>query len=342
MKIALDVMGGDNAPTSNILGVKRFLDNNSTLDIKIILVGDESIISEELKIHNMGDSDSISIYHAPDSIAMDEPKPALVFKNKPNSSIVRCINLVKEQKADAVISAGNTAALLSSSLFLLGKIEGIKRPTLASYFPSRKGGFVLSDVGANADVKPIHILQFAAMASVYARYIKNINSVKIGLLNIGTEKNKGNALTQACFDYLEKNIEGFVGNIEPRYIFNKNIDVVVCDGFTGNVVLKLTEGLTSYFQNWITTDNIIKNDSKVVNAVNSIFDNYNYEEHGASPFLGVKGIVLKCHGACSEISIENSINIAHMFSKENLIMKIQNELSNNKNLIESFNQTQNE
>ena len=342
MKIALDVMGGDNAPSSNILGVKRFLNNNPPSDIKIILVGDESLISEQLKANDMASSKHIKIHHAPDLITMDESKPALAFKNKPNSSIVRSINLVKEKQADAVISAGNTAALLASSLFVLGKIEGIKRPTLASYFPSKTGGFVLSDVGANAEVKPMHILQFAIMASIYAKHIKNTNSAKVGLLNIGAEKNKGNTLAQTSFDFLDKNIDGFVGNIEPRYIFNKDIDVVVCDGFTGNVVLKLTEGLISYFQDWITTDNAIKNDSKAVNAVNTIFNNYNYEEHGASPFLGVNGIVLKCHGSCSEISIDNSLNIAYLFAKEKLIHKIENELSENKIVTENFNQTDNE
>ena len=332
MKIALDVMGGDNAPKSNILGVKKFLKNNPTLDIEIILVGDKSLINEQLKINNMSDENKIEVYHASDIISMDEPKPSLAFKNKPDSSIVKCIQLVKDQKADAVISAGNTAALLSSSLFVLGKIEGIKRPTLASYFPSKKGGFVLSDVGANTDVKPFHILQFAIMASVYAKYIKKIDSPKVGLLNIGTEKNKGNNLTQSSFEFLEKNIEGFVGNIEPRYIFDKNIDVVLCDGFTGNVILKLTEGLIKYFQDWMSSNEIIKNNTEILDIINSILDNYNYEEHGASPFLGVKGIVLKCHGACSEVSIENSLKIAHVFCKEQLIMKIQNDLMNNASL----------
>ena len=342
MKIALDVMGGDNAPTSNILGVKRFLNNKPPPDIKIILVGDESLIHKQLKANGINNTEKIEIHHAPDFIPMDESKPAMVFKNKPDSSIVRCINLIKNKEAEGVISAGNTAALLSSSLFVLGKIKGIKRPTLASYFPSKKGGFVLSDVGANAEVKPMHILQFAVMASIYAKYIKNIDSTKIGLLNIGAEKNKGNTLTQESFHFLDKNMKGFIGNIEPRYIFNEDIDVVVCDGFTGNVVLKLTEGLISYFQDWITTDNTVKNNSDAVGAINSIFNNYNYEEHGASPFLGVNGIVLKCHGSCSEISIENSLNIAYMFAREKLINKIEDELSKNVVVTGNLDQTENE
>ena len=291
MIIALDVMGGDNAPKSNILGAKKFL--NSNPNVKVILVGHESIIKDQLKIHDFDDLSRIEIYHSPEIITMDEPKPSMVFKTRPNSSIVQAVKLVKDGLADAIISAGNTAALLSSSLFILGKIEGIKRPTLATYFPSRKGGFVLSDVGANMDVKPIHILQFAAMASIYAKNIKKIDSVKVGLLNIGSEK---------------------------------NIDVVVCDGFAGNVILKLTEGLVSHLNKWMNSKKEIKNNPEVMNIVNSIFNNYNYEAHGASPFLGVKGIVLKCHGACSDKSIESALNLAHTFSSKDLLSKIENDL----------------
>jgi glycerol-3-phosphate acyltransferase PlsX len=330
MIIALDVMGGDNAPKSNILGVKRFL--NSNPNVKVILVGHESIIQEQLKIHKFDDLSRIEIYHSPETIAMDEPKPSMIFKTKPNSSIVQSIKLVSDGLADAIISAGNTAALLSSSLFVLGKIKGIKRPTLATYFPSREGGFVLSDVGANMDVKPIHLLQFAAMASIYAKNMKKIDSVKVGLLNIGSEKNKGNALTQSSFKYLENNIKGFIGNIEPRYLFEKNIDVVVCDGFAGNVILKLTEGLISHLNKWMNSKDEIKNNPEVMNIVNSIFNNYNYEAHGASPFLGVKGIVLKCHGACSDKSIESALNLAHTFSSKDLLSKIENDLENDLSL----------
>ena len=159
MKIALDVMGGDNAPQSNILGVKRFLSSNQST--KLFLVGDESIIKEQIKIHGISDLSRIEIHHCTDVVTMDETKPSMAFKTKPDSSIVQSVKLVKEGRADAVISAGNTAALLSSSLFVLGKIEGIKRPTLATYFPSKKNGFVLSDVGANTDVKPIPTAKLA-------------------------------------------------------------------------------------------------------------------------------------------------------------------------------------
>ena len=251
MKIALDVMGGDNAPHSNILGAKQFIENNH--NSTIILVGDESLIKSQLKKYNLI-SKNIEIHHCSESISMSEDKPAMAFKTKPDSSIVQSIKLVKENKADAVISAGNTAALLSTSLFILGKIDQIKRPTLATHFPTRNGGFVLTDVGANTDVKPDHLLQFAIMGSIYAKHIKKTDLINIGLLNIGAEKNKGNILTQKAHQLFEKNIKGFIGNIEPRYVFEKDVDVVVCDGFSGNIIIKLTEGLSVHLYDWINSN----------------------------------------------------------------------------------------
>ena len=250
----------------------------------------------------------------------------------PDSSIVQCVKLVKDEHADAVISAGNTGALLSSALFILGKIKGIKRPTLATHFPTRSGGFILSDVGANTDVKPIHLLQFAVMGSVYSKYIKNSQSIKVGLLNIGVEENKGNALTQAAYSQLKENINGFIGNIEPRYLFDQKIDVVVCDGFSGNVFIKLTEGLSAHLNNWINSKNEIKSRPEIASTIDTVFDNYNYESHGASPFLGVKGIVLKCHGACSDKSVTNALILASTLSEKNIITKIEEDLENNPSL----------
>ena len=330
MKIALDVMGGDNAPQSNIIGAKKFLQSNK--NTSLILVGDKSIINEQLKENDLFLDNKIEIHHTREIVTMNEERPSMAFKTKPDSSIVQSVKLVKDGIADAVISAGNTGALLSSSLFVLGKIKGIKRPTLATYFPTKNGGFILSDVGANTDVKPIHLLQFAVMASVYSKYVKNSDSIKVGLLNIGSEKNKGNTLTQAAFSHLNENINGFIGNIEPRCLFEKKIDVVVCDGFAGNVFIKLTEGLSSHLKNWITSKDVIKNNPEIVDTIDSIFENYNYESHGASPFLGVKGIVLKCHGACSDKSVTNALNLARTLSEKNIIGKIEEDLESNPSL----------
>ena len=172
MKIALDIMGGDAAPYSNILGAKLFIDETPNSDTKIIFVGPKSAIKKEMEKKSIDiRSDRFEIHHADDVILMDEVKPAYAFKNKPNSSMVQAVELVKENSADAIISAGNTAALLSTALFTLGKIQGIKRPALATYIPSKKGGFILCDVGANTDVKSLHLMQFAVMASDYVKSI---------------------------------------------------------------------------------------------------------------------------------------------------------------------------
>ena len=334
MKIALDIMGGDNSPLSNILGSKLFLDDNADISTKIIFVGNKILIEEQIKKNNITlDYKRIDFLDTDEVVSMDEEKPAQTFKNKPNSSLVKAVKLVKDNEADAVISAGNTAALLSSALFILGKIDGIKRPALSTYIPTMQNGFVLCDVGANTDIKPIHLLQFSIMASEYAKHIKNINLPKVGLLNIGEEKNKGNQLTSTAYEVLEKNINGFIGNIEPRYIFDNKADVVVCDGFTGNVIIKLIEGLISHTKNWFSDIYVVpKGEDNTKNSMLEIFRHYNYEEHGGSPFLGVKGIVLKAHGASAEMSIKNSLCSAQILHENNIINKIEQDLVNNKNL----------
>jgi len=337
MKIALDVMGGDNAPQSNIIGAKLFIDSNNDSDVKIIFVGPKSIIKEEIKKHALDRmQNNFEICDAEDVITMDEIKPAYAFKNKPNSSLVKSIQLVKENKADAIISAGNTAALLSSSLFLLGKIGGIKRPALATCIPRGKRGFILCDVGANMDVKPAHLIQFAIMSSDYVKYIQGVNSPKVALLNIGSEKNKGNKLTTETYPLMEENIENFIGNIETRDLFSDKADVVVCDGFVGNNVLKTIEGIINYFYQTLELNVNIKNTDETKNTITNIFNKYNYEEHGGSPFLGVRGIVLKCHGSCSEKSIKNTLDTARIFYDNKIINKMEEDLNDKNDLFNSL------
>ena len=327
MKISLDIMGGDNAPHSNILGAEMFINATPDSNTKIIFVGPESIIKEQIKRHTPNiNPDRFEIHNANDVIAMDETKPAYAFKNKSDSSLVQSVQLVKDNNADAIISAGNTAALLSSSLFILGKINGIKRPALATYIPSKNNGFILCDVGANTDVKPIHLMQFAIMASDYVKYIDDIDSPKIALLNIGSEKNKGNKLTSEAYSLLEENLQSFIGNIESRDLLEGKIDVAICDGFTGNAILKLIEGIINHFYQSLKSDeNILKSDH-AMRGIKNIFSKYDYEEHGASPFLGVKGIVLKCHGSCTQRSIKNALISSEIFYKNKIINKIQNDL----------------
>ena len=297
MKIALDVMGGDNAPYSTLQGTKLFLDSTLSSKTKIVLVGDKELIENQInKLQIDLDSKRFEIIHAKEIISMD----------------------------------GNTAALLSSSLFILGKIDGIKRPALATYIPTKEGGFILSDVGANIDVKPIHLLQFSLMASDYAKYMNKITSPRIGLLNIGKEKNKGSKLYIETNKLFEENLDNFVGNIEPRYIMENKADVIICDGFSGNIVLKLTEGIINHLHSWLNSNSrlISSND----NFINSVFNTYNYEEHGSSPFLGVKGIVLKCHGSCSEISFYNALKSAEKLHKNKLLSKIKSDINDKFNI----------
>ena len=326
MKIAIDVMGGDNFPSANIDGVFDYLDKENSSSIHFVLVGNRDLIEKYLKNQSKSHN-SISILNANEIIDYND-KPSRVFKTKPNSSIVKSIELLKNKEVDAVISAGNTGALLATSLFLIGTLHNIKRPALAPYVPSEKNGFILCDAGANVDTKPEHLMQFAMMSKSYLENIENITNPKIGLLNIGKEANKGNDLTKQTYKLLEDNFESFIGNIEPRYILNEDIDILICDGFTGNIVLKLTEGIF---------DNIFKFISQNPNKENiniqkgSLVDNlenkFDYEDHGGTPILGLKQIVIKCHGASSKKSILKSIQSAKILYEKEVIASIENNLT---------------
>ena len=255
-----------------------------------------------------------------------------IFKDKPNSSIVKAIKLVKNNHANAVVSAGNTGALLTTSLFLIGKIPGILRPALAPLIPTKNSNFILCDVGANANSKPQHLLQFALMASAYMKHLENRLEPKIALLNIGQEKNKGNELMTLTYPLLEQNVKNFIGNIESRYLLNNKADVIICDGFTGNIVLKLTEGIISYLLDWI--QNIYYNHSheqsisnEFLSILKEIQNSLDPEEYGATPLLGINGIVMKCHGSATQRGIKNSLFCAEKAVKENLIKNISNLLN---------------
>ena len=326
MKIAIDVMGGDNFPSTNIDGVFDYLQDIETTNIHFMLVGNKLLIEKYLKNKSLT-TNSISIIDAPDIIENID-KPSRVFKTKPNSSIVKAINLLKNNEVDAVISAGNTGALLATSLFLIGTIHNIKRPALAPYIPSRKKGFMLCDAGANVDTKPEHLVQFAIMSKSYLENIENIKEPKIGLLNIGKESNKGNDLVKQTYTMLESTFKNFIGNIEPRYILNEDMDILICDGFTGNIVLKLTEGIFNNIFHLIQKnpdDESITTDQAAL--INNIENKFDYEEHGGTPILGIKGIVIKCHGSSTKKSIKQSIKTAKKLYEKKIITIIEENLS---------------
>ena len=329
IRIALDMMGGDNAPSSIINGVINFLKEHKNGEVELHLVGSmldnlkilmnegwysERGINSDKIIHDK--YASIQLYKSTQIVDYKD-RPSRIIKTKPNSSMNISINLLKEGIVDAVISAGNTGCLLASSFFNLGMIKGIKRPALFAFIPSENGNFLICDVGANSSAKPEHLLQFGKMASIYMKFQMKINQPKIGLSNIGSEENKGNELSKNSFNLLSENLENFIGNIESRYIFDGKTDIVLCDGFTGNIVLKLIEGMAQYNLNLISSKLKLDN-NKIVKDIKKI---YNYEQYGATPILGVEGLVFKSHGSSSEKGIKNAIKTAYKVSKINLIDK---------------------
>jgi len=317
IKIALDIMGGDNAPLSNINGAIDFLNKNQE-SVKIYMVGDEKKILHELDKNSNISQNSFEIVHTSQVVDSND-KPSKIIRRKPDSSMNKSICLLKDNIVDGVVSSGNTGCLVSSAFFNLGTIKGVKRPALFTIIPSKNGNFLLGDVGANPSSKPEQLLQFSKMASIYMQYELKIKEPKIALLNIGSEPNKGNELIKSSYNLMEKELHNFIGNIESRYIFDSKADIVICDGFTGNIVLKLIEGTMSYNLNLIAN----KLNLKSTDQIDSLKSIYDYEQTGAAPILGVNGLVLKSHGASSRISIFNALKTAQRLSNINLISKIQ-------------------
>ena len=319
MKIAIDITNGDNSPHSNINGAINYYNNNG--NSKIFLVG----TSEDLNIAQKSKYKHKFEYIEANQLIEHDDRPSRIIKNKPNSSLVKSIDLLKNKYVDAVISSGNTGCLLAASLFKIGKLRQIKRPALATFIPINDKGFVLCDVGANSDNKPSHLLQFALMAKSYIKYLENINSPRVGLLNIGKESNKGNDLYLETYKLLTDHFPNFIGNIESRYLFDNRADVIVCDGFTGNVILKLIEGFIANLSTWVTND--LKNKENANSSLKNIIKSFDYEEYGATPLLGIDGIVLKCHGSSNEKAFENAILKAEKCINNNFLDEIKNSLN---------------
>ena len=327
MKFALDAMGGDFAPKSVVYGALDAI-KYSTNKIEITFLGDKKLILKEL---NGFQSKKINIIHTVENISIED-KSSKVIKTKPNSSLVQGINLLKDKKVDAFISAGHTGAIMSASLLLLGRIKGVKRPALAAYLPTENRGKVLCDVGANPDAKPEHLLQSSIMASNYYNYVEGYSNPKIGLINIGTESNKGSELYREAYKLLTK-IPNFIGNIEGRNILKSDADVLICDGFVGNTLLKFAESWISFFTDEIKSRIDEKSSFQVgAKLMKPIFKDlqkkYDYEEHGGTPLLGVNGISIVAHGSSGPKSIMNSIFVAQKCIKNNLIETTQNIINN--------------
>ncbi len=325
--IALDAMGGDNAPSETIKGC---IDAVSKKDnVKILLVGIDEIIRNELNKYNF-DKDKIDIVHAGQVIGNDEV-PTIAIKNKKDSSIVVGLNLVKEKKALAFISAGNTGALLTGAITIIKRIKGIERPALGTLLPTEKGYCLLIDAGANVDCKANYLVQFAKMGAVYMENVLRISNPKIGLVNIGAEKEKGNSLTKECYELLENAEINFIGNVEARDITAGVCDVVVCDAFVGNVILKFAEGfgktILKVIKNEFTADLMSKTGAILAKGAFKRLKNYfDYSDVGGAPFLGLNALVVKAHGSSKHEDFEGAINQCLSFIENDIVGKIQEKI----------------
>ncbi|SJZ48099.1 phosphate:acyl-[acyl carrier protein] acyltransferase [Cetobacterium ceti] len=324
MKIALDAMGGDFAPAKPVLGAIEALKEIS--DLEIILVGKKELIEEELK-KNSYTSDRIEIKDTCDIIEMDED-PVQGVRSKPKASMNVMLDLVKSGEADASVSGGNTGALITASQLKLRRIKGVLRPAIATVFPAKNKQIVFMDVGANADCKPEFINQFSLMGSVYAKELLDIENPKVGLLNIGTEEGKGNEITRESFELLKKhNYINFYGNIESRDMMNGEVDVVVTDGFTGNMVLKASEGVAKFIFDFLKEE-IGQSFRGKIGALllKPIFKKMkkrmDSSEYGGAIFLGLNGISIKAHGNSDENGFKNAIKVANKFAKDNFIEQV--------------------
>lgn len=307
MKIGLDIMGGDFAPKAIVLGA---IEAQKALasDQNLVLIGDKD--QAQLIIREAGANPDLFEYvHTTETIGMSE-HPTKAITHKPNASIPLGFQLLKEGQIDSFASAGNTGAMLVGSMFSVKSVAGVSRPAIASNIPKEKSGFgILLDVGANADCKAETLLQFAILGSLFAEHIYNVQNPKVGLISLGEEEEKGNNLTHAAFPLLKEKEEiNFIGNIEGRDLFNDKADVMVCDGFVGNIVLKLAESFH---------DLVEKRNFK-----DEFFDRFNYEQYGGSPILGVNAPVIIGHGISSPKAIKNMILLSRLMIESKIIDKI--------------------
>ena len=333
MNIAVDAMGGDNAPDEIVRGAA--LASKQT-DGKIFVVGDSERINEILKSCSCS-PDNIVVVHTSEVIENDD-KPTQAIRRKKDSSLVRCFSLLSDGTADAMVSAGSTGALLAGSIHFLKRLPGVLRPALAPFLPSDKRGFLIVDGGANTNSRPDNLLQFAIMGSIYAEKVMGIENPRVGLLNIGTEDGKGNELTKAAFELLSQSGLNFVGNIEGRDPIMGNADIVVCDGFSGNVLLKATEGAGLILFKNLKEVMLGSLKTKIAalmlkKGLYSLKSKYNYKEYGGAPFLGVSSCVIKAHGTSDAHSVASAIMQANGFAASGALklMEIQINSSNGGN-----------
>ena len=298
IRIALDAMGGDNAPGEIVKGAIEAV--NERKDIKVFLVGDEKSIQTELTKYTYKE-EQIEIVHASEQIEMAEP-PVIAIRKKKDSSIVVALNMVKNGEADAFVSAGSSGAVLAGGQLIVGRIKGIERPPLAPVIPTKTGVSLLIDCGANVDAKPSNLVQFAKMGSIYMKHVVGIENPRVAIVNIGAEEEKGNALVKETFPLLKECQDiNFIGSIEARDIPHGDADVIVCEAFVGNVILKLYEGVSAVLVKQLIKGMLATFRSKIglllaKSALKNTMKSFDASEHGGAPLLGLKGLVVKTHG----------------------------------------------
>jgi glycerol-3-phosphate acyltransferase PlsX len=312
MKIGIDMMGGDFAPIEAIKGVEDYFSEVSSQNVQVVLIGDEGKIAPLIAEFSLP-ADAFSVVHAPQVIDMHE-HPTKALKEKQQSSIAIGFSLLARGKTDAFISAGNTGAMLVGALYSIKAIEGVLRPTISTIVPKENGQTgLLLDVGLNSDCKPEHLNQFAIMGSVYAQNILGIDKPRVALMNIGEEEGKGNLLVQAAYPLLKENQHiHFIGNVEGRDFLIDKADVIVCDGFTGNIILKLSESLFE-----ITRRKGIGHE---------YFDRFNFENYGGTPVLGVSKPVVIGHGISKGKAFKNMLVLAQKMIEKDIMQKLKTEL----------------
>jgi phosphate acyltransferase len=312
MKIALDAMGGDFGSPNLVAGAVMAMREYSHID-RLYLVGDQRQIETELRKHQCNDR-RVEIVHATQVVDMSDRAWSAVRRKK-NSSVSRAVDLVKRGEADAIVSAGHTGAAVAASMIKLRTLEGIDRPGIAAVLPTQFNVFVLVDAGANIDARPEHLLQYAIMGSVYSRHVLGYKSPKVGLISLGEEDVKGTEKTKEVFKMLKKTSLNFRGNIEGRHLFEDPVEVVVCDGFVGNVILKTSESIAVAIFKWLKDE--LKRSRRSMagaylskDAFHTIKKKTNYEEYGGMPLLGVNGICIIAHGASTPLAIKNALRVA--------------------------------
>jgi glycerol-3-phosphate acyltransferase PlsX len=327
MRIALDAMGGDHAPAPIVAGAVQAV--LADPELRVLLVGDQAQV-EPLLAGAGAARDRVELFHCSQAVGMEE-SPVVALRKKPDNSISRCWQLLAQRKVDGIVSAGNTGAMVAGGLFLKRFLKNVRRPGIAAIMPTLRGASVMLDVGANVSPKPEHLFQYGVMGSIFASHILQKQRPTIGLMNIGEEEQKGHGLakdTHALFNASSLK-DQYVGNIEGRDIHRGAADVVVCDGFVGNVVLKVCEGVSDFIMKVVGQEVVAKLDverGKAAQLLQGLVARYDYSEFGGAPLLGIDGICIICHGSSGDRAIKNALAVAARYAREGLNQLIVQEL----------------